>query len=260
MRNLDVIIPAGGRCDSTLEKVAGTNNKALIKFDGTSILATTLNALRTSGRVNRIALIGPEELSTLPERTKVDEFIPEGKTGPENIFLGLDWLKRQPDPPKHVLIITSDLPFVTKDVINRFLDMCPDDRDFCVPLVSQEDYLDLYPTADATFVKLLDGVWTTGCAYLATTNGLQKAVTHIDKVFKNRKSKLGMARILGFGFVYRLLVQKLTVPEVEAKVSSLLDVNAVAIRNAPAQLAYDIDFQDDYYYALNNLKSHERAL
>lgn len=260
MRNLDVIIPAGGRCDSTLEKVVGTNNKALIKFEGTSILATTLNALRSSGRVNRIVLIGPNEIYNSPERGKVDEFIPEGKTGPENIFLGLDWLSKQPDPPKHVLIVTSDLPFFTKDTLTRFLDMCPDDRDFCVPLVSQEDYLDSYPTADATFVKLQDGVWTTGCAYLATLDGLKKAVTHIDKVFKNRKSKLGMARILGFGFVYKLLVRKLTVPEVEAKVSSLLSVKATAIRNAPAALAYDVDFQDDYYYALNNLKSHERAV
>jgi len=260
MRNLDVIVPAGGRCDDTLKRIVNVENKALIKFGEHTILKTTINALRSSGRVRRIVLIGSEDIEKSEEARRVDQFLPEGKTGPENIFLGLEWLEKQSDPPSHVMIVTSDLPFLTAEVINKFLDLCPEGADFCVPLVSQADFLDVYPTADATFVKLLDGTWTTGCAYVATAPALRKAVRHINKVFKNRKSKFGMARVLGIGFVYRLLVQKLTVPDVEKKVQDLLQVNGVAVRHSPAQLSYDIDYQDDYYYALNNLASHPRAL
>ena len=255
-----MIIPAGGTIDDAFAKIVNTTNKALIPFDGTTVLKSTMNALRGTDRVNRIVLIGPESMYSTPEGKSADEFIPEGKSGPENIFRGLDWLEKLQAPPKQVLIVTADLPFVTSETINNFLDLCPVGYDFCVPLISQDQYLEVYPGSDSTFVKIKDGTWTTGCAYLATTKGLEQSMHHIEKVFQQRKSKLGMARLLGWGFVFKLLLKQLSVSDVEAKVSDLLHVKAKAIPNSPAQLAYDVDFQDDYYYALNALKAHRRSV
>ena len=103
-------------------------------------------------------------------------------------------------------------------------------------------------------MTLIDGTWTTGCAYLATPKGMFAAMEHIERVFQNRKSKLGMARILGLKFVYGYLTQKLTVSDVEAKVKDVLKCSAVAIPGSPPELAFDIDYPEDYHYALQTIK------
>jgi len=76
----------------------------------------------------------------------------------------------------------------------------------------------------------------------------------IERVFQNRKSKIGMARILGLKFVYGYLTQSLTVSDVEAKVKDVLKCSAAAVPGSPPELAFDIDYQEDYHYAVQAMK------
>ena len=258
MAEVDVIIPAGGKINPAFARVAGTTNKALIRLEGTTVLANTLQCLRSLPGVNRIVVIGDDDVKqacgSLPT-----EVLPEQKTGPQNIFSGLRWLQNCHQPAEQVLIVTSDLPFLTPDVLANFISLCPKGQDFCVPLISKDSFEDCFPAAEATFVRLRDGTWTTGCAYLATPKGLFTGIEHIEKVFENRKSKLGLARMLGPKFVYGYLTHNLTVNDVEMKVKDLLKCAAVAIPGSPAELAFDIDYIDDYHYALNAIKLKSAA-
>ena len=253
MAQVDVIIPAGGKINPAFARVVGTSNKALIKLEGKTVLSNTLECLRSMPGVRRIVVIGPEEVHAEAQGV-ADHALPEQKTGPQNIFSGLRWLTQCYDPAEQVLIVTSDLPFLNTQVLKTFIDLCPPGKDFCVPLISKDAFLDCFPSAEATFVTLRDGTWTTGCAYLATPKGLFTAIEHIERVFANRKSKLGMARILGPKFVYGYLTQKLTVTDVEEKVKDLLKCVGVAIPGSPPELCFDIDYIEDYHYALGALK------
>lgn len=255
---VDVIVPAGGKLPTSLSRLIGTERKPLIKFNDKTILETTMDALKGSPFVRRIVLVGPEDVLEQDAARRADERMPEGATGPENIYRGLDWLMRQPDPPQYVMIVTADLPFITSDTLKAFVEMCPDGKDFCVPLVSEDNFQELYPSATATFVALQDGTWTTGCAYLATAEGLKKAIHHIEAVFQRRKSKIGMARLLGFRFVWDLVFRKLNVTDVEGKVKELLQCDGVAVPGAPPELAFDIDDKEDYYYAISYIRSNPR--
>jgi molybdopterin-guanine dinucleotide biosynthesis protein A len=250
---VDVIIPAGGKINPSFARVAGTDNKALIKLDGKTVLEGTVDCLRELSGVRKVVVIGSEDVKKAVG-DRVDEVLPEQKTGPQNIFSGLRWLTNSYDPAPHVMIVTSDLPFISAQVIESFLDLCPKDKDFCVPLISKDSFADTFPGTDATFVTLRDGTWTTGCAYLATARGLFTAIEHIERVFKNRKSKFGMARILGPKFVYGYLTHKITVTDVENKVKEILKCSGVAVPGAPPELAFDIDYIEDYHYALQTLK------
>lgn len=251
--HFDVIIPAGGKVNPSFSRVCGTDNKALISLEGKSVLVNTLESVRATQGVGRIVVIGDDEVKAQAGAI-ADEVLPEGKTGPQNILAGLRWLTNSYSPAPNVLIVTSDLPFISPAILREFLDLCPPGNDFCVPLISHESFADAFPSAEATFVTLRDGTWTTGCAYLATPKGLFAAMDHIEAVFANRKSKLGMARLLGVKFVYGYLTQKLTVSDVEAKVKDILKCTAVAVPGSPAELAFDIDYIEDYHYALQTLK------
>ena len=253
-----MIIPAGGKIHPDFERVVGTDSKALIRLEGKTVLSGTLESLRALPATRRIVVIGGEEVKR-EAGSVVDEVLPEEKTGPQNIFAGLRWLTNSYNPANHILIITSDLPFVSPQALEAFLNLCPPEKDFCVPLISRESFIDAFPRAEATFVTLIDGTWTTGCAYLVTPKGMFTAMEPIERVFANRKSKLGMARILGLKFVYGYLTQKLTVSDVETKVKEVLNCLAVAVPGSPPELAYDIDYVEDYHYALQAIKLRSRG-
>lgn len=252
MARYDLILPAGGRIDGEFATKVGTPWKALIEFDGKSILERQIDAFRSSGVVDRIVVIGPPELLASRAAGLSDIRIEPGETGPDNIYRGLDALSES--DAERVLVATTDLPFLSPALIADFVQRCPADRDICVPLVSESSYSARFPGSTATFVKIRDGVWTLGCMYQFHVESMRRIKPAMDRVFENRKSKLGMARILGPGFLIKYLTKSLTVQQLEAKVGSILGCTAYAMPESPPELAYDIDDDDDYTYALTQLK------
>lgn len=259
MTTFDAIIPAGGTLSAEFAAKVGTDSKALIEIAGQTVLERTISALKGSGVVNRIVVIGGDKVRESAKGATMT--IAEGSTGPENIFRGLDALAKAENPPAKVLLVTCDLPFLTPDLIKGFVAACPVDKDFCVPLVNQKSFQERFPGTDATFVALKDDVWTTGCIYVIDVAALRKAKPHIEKVFENRKSKFGMARLLGFVFVMKWLRKQLTLADVEAKIQSLLGCSGKAIVNSAPEFTFDIDYVEDYEYAVESVKSgRESAL
>lgn len=260
MDKLDAIIPAGGKLDESFARIAGTRSKALIKFEKKTILETTIDALRDSGRIDRIIVVGSSEVIESSAVANATDVLPEGGTGPENIFRGLDALMETVKQPERVVITTCDLPFVTGKSVSTFLDLCPENIDFCVPLIAKPDYEEAFPRAEATFVELRDGTFTTGCMYNVDTKALRKALHQIDRLFANRKSKLGMARVLGFTFAWKLLNKHLVVSDIEKKVFDLLGCTGRAVHDSPPELAYDVDYPEDYHYAMQTFQSLHSAV
>jgi hypothetical protein len=178
------------------------------------------------------------------------DLLQEAATGPLNILKGLRHLLGLDNPPKKVLVLTTDLPFVSAEILNAFFDLCPADRDICVPLISKVQWERRFPDSTATFARLSDGYWTLGGAYLIDVQALENAMPQVERVFVNRKSVLGMAKLLGPKFLFKFLVKSLNVPDVEAKIESMLNCTGRAVPDAPTELAYDIDDVEDYEYAL----------
>jgi len=253
MATYDAILPAGGRIDPEFAKAVGLTNKALITFEGKTILQRVIDALRASGRIRRIVVIGPPEVLELPEAQGADIRLEPAETGPDNIYKGLAALTSSSEKPDKVLIVNTDLPFLTPAIVETFLDNCPSDGDICVPLVRRDEWDQKFPNMSATFVQLKDGKWTTGCMYLMDVAAMQRIKPAIDRVFENRKSRFGMARMLGPKFVAKYLLKTLTVRDVEAKIMAMLGCTGKAILGCPPEMAYDIDFQDDYDYAVKQL-------
>jgi GTP:adenosylcobinamide-phosphate guanylyltransferase len=253
MPTYDAILPAGGKIPPDFAAKVGTEYKALIEIDGKTVLGRTIDALRESGLVKSIILIGPDEVRNHPDAASATYKLQPGETGPDNIYLGLNQLLAEPEPPQKVLVVTTDLPFLTPELIKNFIDMCPSDRDICVPLVNGTAFRKRFPGTEATFVKLKDDEWTTGCAYVMDVQALKKAKPHIDRVFANRKSKLGMARMLGPAFVLKWLTKRLTLVDVEAKIMSILGCSGAAVTGSAPELAFDIDYAEDYEYAVKHV-------
>lgn len=248
---VDAVLPAGGRISGDFAVEAGARIKALISLGGRTLLERTLDALRDTGRLGKSVVIGPPEMASNPAARLADAVLPEGSSGPENIFRGLEWLRQANGGrhAEHVLMLTTDLPFLTSQAVIRFLDACPPELDICLPLVSREEFAERFPGLDSFFVRLHDGEWTIGCAFLVNPEALISNRRMIESVFAARKSQLAMARLLGPLFIWRFLTRRLTVAHIEQRALGLLGATGRGIPGCPPELALDIDRLEDYRYA-----------
>ena len=246
----DAIVPAGGTIDEPFAKLVGTSEKALIEIDGRKILDSVLSALRESGVIRNIAVVGSQAVQTLASKYDAAEVEP-GQTGPDNIFRGLDKLHEMNSNMDRVLIVTCDLPFLTADIVRKYIELCPSTKDICVPVIEAAEFTQAYPNTTSTFVKTKDGTFTIGGMFLMNARKLPKLRASIERIFEKRKSKLGLAMLIGPTFVAKFLTHSLTIRDLERKIESMLGCTGAAVRGAPVELAYDIDYQDDYDYAVS---------
>jgi CTP:molybdopterin cytidylyltransferase MocA len=248
---VDVVLPAGGRIAGHLAREAGTDVKALLPFDGRTVLARTLETLRAAGRVRRIVVVGPNEIVRYAERL-ADVVLPETDSGAGNILRGLEWVRaaNEGTHSERVLILTTDLPFLTADAITGFLDACPPEMDLCVPVLNRQEFEARFARSASRYVHLRDGDWMIGCAFLINPVALLRNRAMVERVFAARRSQIAMARLLGPLFVLRFLTRRLGMKQIEAKCLELLGCTGGAVRGCEPGLAFDIDYPEDYRYAV----------
>ena len=248
---IDVLLPAGGRIAGEFAEEAGVDVKALISIGGRTVLERTLDALRGTGLVRRAIVIGPDEIAKHTCARAADAVLPEGgNSGPANILKGIEWLHdTDGGSADRVLILTTDLPFLTSDAILRFLNSCPADSDLCAPLVSEAAFTSRFPGSENEYVRLADGSWTMGCGFLVNPQAIRANHDHMERVFAARKSQIGMARLLGLGFIVRFVTRRLTVAHIEQRCATMLGCSSRAVPGSPPELAFDMDHIGEYRYA-----------
>ena len=251
---IDAIIPAGGRIDADFARQAGAEVKALIAFNGRTILERTIMALRESGCVRRIVVIGPPEVEGAAHHA--DQVLAEGESGPENIFRGLEWLRLnsgQNSKLGRVLIVTSDLPFVTPEAVADFVRSCSPEAQVCVPILKREEFEAKFPDLRGEYVRLRDGEWTAGCAFVVDGGLLLSRREAIEAVFEARKSQWAMARLLGAPFIALWLSRRLETRHIQKRCEAVLRCRGQILLSSAPELAFDIDGPEEFGYAAERL-------
>lgn len=242
----DVVLPAGGRISGEFAHLAGTEIKALIRFEEETILRRTIRALRDSGCVDRIVVIGPEEALAEARESGADLMLAEGATGPDNIYRGLEGLT---NVGAQLLIATGDMPFLTPTTVRDFLALCPAEPELCIPIIERAEFEALYPGLIRTDTPLRDGAFRLGGLFRAEVSTLRRVRPHLEQMFAARKNNLEMARIIGIPFIVRYLFRRLTVDQIVNRASEVLQCRGAAVRHVPPELAFDIDLPEELAYA-----------
>jgi hypothetical protein len=102
-------------------------------------------------------------------------------------------------------------------------------------------------------MRLQDGEWAIGCAFLLNVPALQKSRAHIEQAFAARKSQVAMARLLGPLFILRFVFKRLTIAHIMERCQRVLGCTGAPIRGCAPELAYDIDEVPEYRYALQRV-------
>jgi len=258
---VDVILPAGGRVRGRFAAQLGTEVKALIELGGQTLLAATLDTLRATGRVQRSVVIGPKEVAEHRAARGADAVLLEAGSGPGNILRGLEWLQEANSGhhPHRVLIIGTDLPFLTPQAVTGFLDACPAEADISLPVMRREALQARFPAARRGYVHLRDGGWTMGSASLVSPAALVSNRIYVEHAFAGRKIMLALAWRLGPAFLLRFAFRQLTVTDIQRRCEQMLACACCAVLDCAPELAFDIDRLRDYRYAVAHLATRSPA-
>ncbi|MEA1961168.1 MAG: nucleotidyltransferase family protein [Bacillota bacterium] len=242
----DAIVLAGGKNSSDLKKIAPFDNEALIIIGNYPMIYYVYSALRDSSMIRNIVVSGPVEAlrGILPREDHL--FFVEGGENAIESFANAVQVLRSIGISEKVLAMPTDIPFITTEAIEDFLCQCEDcEADFYYPVTSKQDNDEKFPGVVRTYVKLREGIFTGGNLFLLRNPIIDQCLDMGLQLVLRRKSPLAMARLFGFGLVWKYLTRRLSIEMAEERFHKVLGLRAKGIISHYAEVGVDVDKPSD---------------
>ncbi|MEA2021115.1 MAG: nucleotidyltransferase family protein [Candidatus Caldatribacteriota bacterium] len=234
----NAIILAGLNKIGPLEISANVENKALILINDRPMINYVINALQESKNINKIVIVGPEKMLSKGIDRKIDKILNSGDTILENIEKGLNCFHSGDS----ALILTSDIPLITANAIDEFLEICIDkNADVGYPIITKERIMEKYPETERTYIKMKEGIICGGNIVLLKPEVFFQNKSLINELFENRKAIQKYVKILGFKFIIKFLFKILTFKDIEKRISEIVGYNSIAVNVSFPEMMIDLD-------------------
>ena len=229
------VVLAGGDGSDPLAASFGVPSKAHVPWRGQPLVNQVLRALADSRSVGKVVFVGtaPDGLDPQPDCS-----LPAGKLFSDSVALGLGAALALA-PGSRLLLVTGDLPWLSGEAVDRFLEQSQDDLNY--PIILKETALKQFPQQKRTWVKLRQGQVTGGNLAVFRAELVPQLLLLTDRFFAARKNPVALSSLLGFGTLVSLLRGKADLGRLEATMSKLLGFTARAVVAADASLGADVD-------------------
>lgn len=239
---VEAIVLAGASNSGALGSVSDASHEALILLEGRPMIHYVLDALRSAPSIARILVVGPVAFLEKYGGLEGVELHESGSSMVENLQIGIERLK----PSGPVLVVTSDIPLLTAEAIEDFVHRCEEvQADIYYPIVSRDVNEARFPGVKRTYVHLKEGVFTGGNMVLIKPEIVASCREMIAKAVAMRKNPVQLSRLLGFAFILKLLLNRLTLREIEERVRIILGFRGVAVISPYPEVGIDVDKPED---------------
>lgn len=240
---MNCVVLAGGRIEETdpLYPFTSGKPKALIPFGTTTILECVLNALLASSEVEHVILTGIDQddcdLSSYSIQT-----IPDQGTMVANVLAGARLLSDDRLDSAHVLFCSADIPLISGQIIDRFVTSCfPFESAVYYSMVSRDVLEKSFPKSGRSFSRLGDEAISGGNLGIARLDLLEANRELLQLLVNTRKHAWKMVRIVGLRTLFKFLVHRLSIAEIEDKAGSIIGAPAKVIVSSDPEIAMDVD-------------------
>jgi hypothetical protein len=246
---IGAVVLAGGDVPEKLKPYC--THRALLKLNDRFVLDYLNDIIVSSKYISTCVFVTPVEshyfLSHLPGK-----LISAGNSIMDNIFAGFDALKD--NNLDYIILITGDLPLLTIEGLNGFItDSIKSGGEITYPIIPKDICTQRFPDGKRTYVKIIDGIFTGGNAFLMKSDIIKDRAKLIQKLFNARKSPSALAKILGIATIIKMIFGKLTLKGLEDVASKAIGVPVKAIISNDAGLGFDIDKPEDIETALREV-------
>lgn len=230
----DAIVLAGGGAEPGLDP--SVPNKGFLEIGGRPLLWYVVRAVRSAPHVARVAVVGPPDAvrAAVPDAVVV----PEEGSIMDNVARAATVLNAR-DP---ILVIASDIPLLTGAVVEDFLAACAkDSADFHYAIVPQQAMEQRFPGARKTFVRVTEGTYCGGNVMQFNPAVMDRVRPFVERVVAARKKPWLLAQLFGWSIVMKFASGRLSIEEMEAKVTEILGITARAVIVPHPEVAMDVD-------------------
>ena len=238
----NALILAGTKEKGLLEIAEKVDNKALIMINGRPMIEYIVDVLNNSENIDQILVVGPKKELHPYIGKKVKEILNSGNSLLENMEIGLNYF----NSADSLLLLTSDIPLITPEAIDEFLEICTKRKAFIgYPIITKENIVKKYPDTVRTYIKMKEGIFCGGNITFFKPDVFFQNKKLIKELFENRKSTWKYAKILGLKFILKFLFKTLTMREIEKRVTDIIGYNSIAVMVSYPEIMIDLDKPSD---------------
>ncbi len=228
---------------------AGVNLKAVIPVGGRPMLLRVVDALRGSGRIDRILISGPHEalLKAAPEMAPTlteagVEWIPVGDSPSESALYAF----QQVEAGRRCLVTTADHALLTPEIVADFCDKVDRvETDFVVALLAGATLDACYPGLKRTLLRLQDGTYRSCNLFALRTPQAAGVLAFWRRLDARRKTPWRWAVALGPVLLLRYLSGHLTLKEAFDRLSKRVDAHVGMVPLTAPEAGLDVDTPAD---------------
>jgi len=253
MVTIDAFVPASAgekekhKHYHELMEIAGVGNKALIDLHGKPMIAHVLEALDASESIRSITIFGlqPEDIGI--DLTKPVDFLQGGSTSFDTLRIATEHFKSKKEVPNYILNISSDIPLITSEMIDRAIAGVDFDSglELFFNIVTSNDLYRLYPNAKKVAIKLREAPILTGDFHIFSPYVLEGREEALEAIMGNRKSVFGVIRVISFRYIFRYLLKRLTIDDISSRFKKLFDLDAAFLLSEFPETCIDLDYPTD---------------
>lgn len=234
---------ANGPADSLACKV-GAAHKALIDIGGRSMIGRVIDALKSSPEISHV-VVACRKGGAVAEalRGQVDLAESEAPTFLDGIIAGF---AAMPEVNRAVLV-TCDMPLLSPEAVSAVVNeaAAKPEIDLLYAMVEVELTRQAYPEAKRTAIRLKEGNYTAAGVAVISRRFLENCGPVLMEAFKQRKSKIGLARLFGIGFLAKFAMGVLTVEGLVRRAEEMMNCSCAAVSLPFPECGFDVDSERD---------------
>ncbi len=232
-------IVLAGQENMALAEISSCRYEAEVPIAGRPMVAWVIQALKEAKTITGVIVVAPAGLG-FDDVTTVDP----GASLWESLNRGLAHLM---EPTSRVLIVTGDIPLITGQMVDDFVQSAPPDADLAYPVISKTATLTRFPDTKRTYVRLREMTVTGGNMVVANPEILAQVEERAKVLISHRKSPLLLARDVGIMLLFRLLTGRLSLREAERRVSQVFGIQGRVIVCPHPEVGVDVDKVSDWH-------------
>jgi GTP:adenosylcobinamide-phosphate guanylyltransferase len=223
---MDAIVLAGGipAPEDALFPYTQGKPKAALDIGGKLMIQWVLDALEKAQTIDRIVIVGCEDLADQIQSSKVWAFRPAADDIILNFQRGAEALLEFNPENRPVALVSSDIPLLTPEIV-----------------IQQQLMEEKYPASGRTYTRFKD---VSVCGGDLSVIKLDLYTTRKDfwrKIFQARKNSLRQAALIGIDILFLLVLRQLTLAEAVRRVTRRLKITGQGLLCPYPEIGMDID-------------------
>jgi len=258
MPTIDAVLTAGGtpKPDEPLYPYTQGKPKALLPIGGKSMAQWVLDALSGSDMVRRVAISGLASDKAGLTSAKPLSYLPDAGSLIGNVEAGAKHLLAQDPELTKLLIVSSDIPCVTPEMVDWMVTTClASDHEIYYGLISQADMERRFPGSKRTYFALKEGRFCGADLIVASTALVGHYHPAWNEIVGARKNIFRQASIVGFDTLLLMLLRQMTIPEAERRAQTRLHIKGRILLTPYAETGMDVDKPRQYDLVKRDLEA-----